>query len=301
MGYHHARVYSELEREGEVTLVGVADIDKKRAEQVAKKFNTKPYTDYRQLLKEDIEAVSIAVPTTLHKEVATYFAKNKVHILVEKPIADTPQNAAEIIRTAKDNNVILMVGHIERFNPAVQKLKEVIERRELGDIVTISAKRVGPLPPRIKDVGVIIDLAVHDIDIIRYITNKEIVEVYAKARNSIHPAGVEDAAIILLTLEDNIHAIIETNWLTPYKIRKLTVVGTEAVAELDYIQQTLTIHKQDKTREVPVTKEEPLKRELKHFIECIKTNKNPLVTGEDGLKALIIATKALESTKWPAM
>ena len=155
---------------------------------------------------------------------------------------------------------------------------------------------MGPLPPRIKDVGVIIDLAVHDIDIIRYITGKEIKEVYAKARNTIHPEGVEDAAIILLTLENNTHTIIETNWLTPYKLRKLTVTGTQAIAELDYIQQTLTIYKKDRKIEILIEKEEPLKRELKHFIKCIRTGQKPLVTGEDGLQALIIATKALKSS-----
>ena len=297
MGYHHARILHQLQQQGEAELVAVADRDQKRAEKVAEEFHTKPYTDYHKVIHEDPDAVTIALPTSLHAEAATYFAKNKIHILVEKPIADTIENAKKIIEAARENNVILMVGHVERFNPAVQKLREIIASGELGEIVAISAKRVGPLPPRIKDVGVITDLAVHDIDVIRYITSAEITEVYARARNTINPTGLEDAAIIMLTLTNNAYAVIETNWLTPYKLRRLTVTGTKAIAELDYIKQTLNIYKKDRRVEALIDREEPLKRELSHFIECVRTRKQPLVTGEDGLKALQVEIKAIESAR----
>ena len=297
MGYHHARILHQLQQQGKAELVAVVDRDQKRAEKVAEEFHTKPYTDYHKVTREDPDAVTIALPTSLHAEVATYFAEHGTHILVEKPIADTIGNAKKIIEAARENNVILMVGHVERFNPAVQKLREIIANNELGEIVAISAKRVGPLPPRIKDVGVITDLAVHDIDVIRYITGAEVTEVYARARNTVNPTGLEDAAIIMLTLTNNAYAVIETNWLTPYKLRRLTVTGTKAIAELDYIQQTLNIYKKDRRVEVLIDREEPLKRELSHFIECVRTGKRPLVTGEDGLKALQVAIKAIESAR----
>jgi UDP-N-acetylglucosamine 3-dehydrogenase len=213
---------------------------------------------------------------------------------VEKPIAESIESAQEIIRAARKNNVTLMVGHVERFNPAVLKLKEVLDENLIGQIVTLTAKRVGPLPPQIKDVGVIIDLAVHDIDIMSFLIERNVRKVYAKAGSAKNPLELEDYAIIMLDFE-NATGIVETNWLTPHKVRTLTVVGTEGIAELDYISQKLVLYNHEWIREAKVQFKEPLRNELEHFVECVKKKERPLVSGEEGLHALMVAIKALES------
>jgi len=246
-------------------------------------------------LVEKVDAVSIAVPTSLHREVALEFIENGVSVLVEKPIAESIENAQEIMRAAKKNNVTLMVGHVERFNPAVLKLKEAISQGLLGEIVTMNAKRVGPMVVRIADVGVIIDLAVHDIDVMSFLADSRVKEVYAKARNVKHPAKVDDYALILLGFDKGMDGVIETNRLTPHKTRTLNIVGTKGIAYLDYINQSLVVYDEEWVKEAKIQKQEPLRNELEHFIKCVEEKKVPLVGGEDGLHALEVAVKALES------
>lgn len=296
MGQHHVRVYSELAREGKVELVGIADANFERAKELAKKFGTIPYADYKELAREGLDAVSIVVPTSLHKQVALEFIEAGTSVLVEKPIADSIENAKAIIEAAEKEGVTLMVGHIERFNPAVLKLRELIERGELGRIVTISAKRVGPMAARIRDVGIIIDLGVHDIDVISYLFGGPIEEVYARAGNVVHPAGVEDHALITLGFKDG-SGIVETNWLTPHKIRTLNVVGTGGIAYLDYIEQSLRLYNDEWIKEAKIQKREPLRNELEHFVECVERKERPIVDGEAGLHALKVALLAQESAR----
>ena len=296
MGQHHARVYSELAKEGKVELVGVADANFERAKEIARKFGTIPYADYHELVKEDLDAVSIVVPTSLHKDVALEFIGAGTSVLVEKPIADTIENAREIITAAEEAGVTLMVGHIERFNPAVLRLKELISQGELGKLVTISAKRVGPMAARIRDVGIIVDLGVHDIDVISYLFGEKVRTVYARAGNVVHPAGVEDHALITLGFDEGT-GIVETNWLTPHKTRTLTVVGTGGIAYLNYIEQSLKLYNSDWIKEAKIQKREPLRNELEHFIECVETGKKPIVDGNAGLHSLRVALLAQESAR----
>ncbi len=296
MGQHHVRVYSELAKEGKVELVGIADANFERAKELAKKYGTIPYADYRDLAKENHDAVDIAVPTSLYREVALEFINQGTSVLVEKPIADTVGNAEAIIKAAEEKGVTLMVGHIERFNPAVLKLRELIEREELGKVVTISAKRVGPMAARIRDVGIIIDLGVHDIDVISYLFGERVRTVYARAGNVLHPAGVEDHALITLGFNDGT-GIVETNWLTPHKTRTLNVVGTGGIAYLDYIEQSLKLYNNEWIKEAKIERKEPLRNEIEHFIECVETGKKPIVDGEAGLHALKVALLAQESAE----
>ncbi len=295
MGRNHARVYRELMREGlGVELVGVADKDPSRARAVAEAYGTRAYTDYRDLLREGVDAVSIAVPTTLHRSVALDFIRSGVHVLVEKPIAATYSEAMDMAREAREHGVILMVGHIERFNPAVQKFRELIERGMLGRPLVLTARRVGPLPPQIRDVGVTIDLAIHDVDVIHYVTGREIRGMTIRGGSALHPMNHEDYTVILMELEDGILGVIEANWLTPYKLRRLYATGDKAVAELDYIQQTLVLHNSEFTINVKVEKSEPLKNELRHFIECVRDNKKPLIDGEEAAGIIKMVEEALE-------
>jgi len=292
MGRNHARLYSEL---AGVELIGVADVNKQLAISIAQSYERKAYADYNDLLNENLDAVSIAVPTTLHKEVALDAIQQGINILVEKPIADTVENADEIIEAARQKGIKLMVGHVERFNPAIIKLKELINNGQLGDIISISAKRVGPYNPRIRDVGIILDLGTHDIDIMSYLYGNEVKEVYASGGSVIH--SHEDHAIITLNFDNGRSGVIETNWLTPHKVRNLTVIGSKGIAEVDYIQSSLRIFDREWVREAKIEKEEPLKLELEHFIDCVQHDKEPLVSGQEGKHALQVALAAIESAR----
>jgi UDP-N-acetylglucosamine 3-dehydrogenase len=292
MGQNHIRTYSQMPN---VKLVGISDIDKGRVSQLAKEYSTPGFTDYNELLRQGLDAVSIVVPTLLHRKVALAAIKANTNVLVEKPIADTVESAWEIVAAAHKANLRLMVGHIERFNPAVVKMKGIIDSGELGKIVSISTRRVGPNNPRIRDVGVILDIGVHDIDIISYLYNSPVTEVYAIAGSEVHPH--EDHASIILRLGDNKAGVVEMNWLTPHKTRNFTVIGTEGVGYGDYMEQTVFIHDKDWVKEAKVEKKEPLRCELEGFVAACQGLAEPLTTGEDGIYALEVALAAIRSYK----
>jgi UDP-N-acetylglucosamine 3-dehydrogenase len=288
MGQNHIRTYSQMPG---VELVGISDIDNNRVNLLSKQYSTMGFTEYDELLKRDLDAVSIVVPTTLHKKVALAAIKANTSLLVEKPIADTQA----IVTAANKEKLTVMVGHIERFNPAVTKMKEVIDSGELGKIVSISARRVGPNNPRIRDVGVILDIGVHDLDIISYLYNLPVSEVYAIAGCEIH--AHEDHASIIMRFADNRAGVVETNWLTPHKTRNFTVIGTEGVGYGDYIEQKVVIHEKNWVKDVKIEKKEPLKCELEEFVKSCRTGNVPIASGEDGIHALEIATAAIQSYK----
>ena len=290
MGQHHVRIYHEMEN---VELVGISDVSETRVKELSEQYDTNGFTDYKDLLAQDLDAVSIVVPTTLHMPVGLDVIASGANLLVEKPIADTLENAEKLTRAAEDAGVKLMVGHIERFNPAVTKLKEIIDSGLLGKIVSISTRRVGPYNPRIRDVGVILDIGVHDIDVISYLYGKRVNEVYCIAGADIH--SFEDHAAIILRFDHEFSGIVETNWLTPHKVRKLTVIGIDGVAYLDYIDQTVELHDGEWIRKAKVEEAEPLKRELEHFIDSISSGNEPSTSGKDGIHALKVAMAAIES------
>ncbi len=290
MGQNHLRIYNEMR---DIELVGVCDIDKARATSLARTYNTRPFFEPEKLLEQELDAVSIVVPTTLHSKVALQAIKSGTHLLVEKPIADTVENADIMIKAAHDAKVKLMVGHIERFNPAVLKLKEIIDSGMLGKIVSISSRRVGPYNPRIRDVGIIMDLGVHDIDVISYLYGRKINEVYTIAGSDIH--SFEDHASILLRCDTNLSGMVETNWLTPHKIRNLTAIGLKGVAYLDYIKQTVELHDEAWIRTAKVEPREPLKNELEHFIKAVSNGHDVISNGETSRHALAVSMAAIES------
>lgn len=292
MGQNHIRTYQKIHG---AELAGIADVDQKRLDVLSKDFGVPGFLDYNELLKQDLDAVSVVVPTTMHKKVALDVISAGTNLLVEKPIADTVENAETIIKAACDENIKLMIGHIERFNPAVIKIKEIIESGSLGKVVSISTRRVGPYNPRIRDVGVILDIGVHDIDIISYLYDAHVSEVYAIASNKIHP--FEDHASILLRYENDRAGVVETNWLTPHKTRNFTVIGTEGVAYGDYMEQKVMIHDKEWVKEAKVEKKEPLLNELESFLKICANGHKPVVTGEDGMHALRVAKASIESYK----
>lgn len=292
MGKNHVRVYSELP---DVKLVGVADIDEKAVKNISENYHTKAFVDYRDLLKEDLDAVSVVVPTSLHKKIAIDVANAGINMLVEKPIADTVKNAKEIIRTAEKNDVELMIGHIERFNPIIPVIKRSIQNT---DVISIDITRVGPLPPRIKDVGVVIDFAIHDIDLIRYLTDSEIKEAYGLTSRSI--SKNEDTAFLYFKTKNNVLAHVTANWLTPFKIREINIATKQKFIKSWLVDQKVleySKYKEDRSyivKELSVSFGEPLKLELKAFLESIKKDKEPPITGYDGLKALEVALRCIK-------
>lgn len=312
MGRHHARNYFELP---EANLVAVSDSRPEIGKEIAEKFNCKFYQNYRQMLRDEkIEAVSIVVPTKLHKQMAVDSIRAGKHILVEKPIASTLRDGQEIISEAKKRGVVLVVGHIERFNPAVRRLKDLIDQKKLGQIISIIAKRVGPSVPQIKDSGVLIDLAVHDIDIMAYLLEKEPTKIYVNGGRALS-GGKEDYAEIFLNYGP-ISGYIQVNWITPVMIRELCVTGTKGYASLNYITQELNFFQSKYKKEyndfgdfvikfgtpqkisIPIEHQEPLKLELKSFLKSIQDKTAPEVSGEDGLRALRIALKALKDIEY---
>lgn len=290
MGRHHARLYFHLPN---VELIAVADIDEERAISIAQSYRCKAYLDYRDLLNENLDVVSVAVPTTLHKRVALDAIQRGVNILIEKPIADTLEDADELVEAAHQNKVKLMVGHVEHFNPAITKLKELIDNGHLGEIISISAKRVGPYQTRIKDVGVIVDIGTHDIEVMSYLYGEKVKDVYALAGSTVHK--YEDHAIVTLRFNNGASGVIETNWLTPHKVRTLTVTGSKGIAEVNYNESSLRISDKEWIRDAKIDKEEPLKLELQHFVDYVQHDKDPLVSGEVARHILEVALAAVES------
>jgi UDP-N-acetylglucosamine 3-dehydrogenase len=308
MGANHCRIYSE-----KTDFTAVADVDAKLSKTVGEKYGCKSYTDYGKMLKaEKPDAVTVAVPTQYHAKVAIDCIKAGSNILVEKPIADTVANAKRIIDEAEKNGVKLMIGHIERFNPAVQELKKRLDKKNLGKVFSVHATRVGPFPHRIRDVGVVIDLAVHDIDIMRYITQSNVKRVYAETEKRIH-TSCEDMLSGLLKFKNGATGILDINWLTPEKIRELKVTGERGMYHVEYISQELTFYENRETNrdysyqdmlmgvtegditKIRIGKKEPLKSEIEAFLTSVKKDTKPPATGEDGLKALEVALAIKDS------
>lgn len=307
MGFNHVRLYRDMD---EVELVAVSDVSKDNLKKV-EKFCENQYIDYKKMIEnEDIDIISIVVPTSLHKKVALDVMKKGIHILLEKPIASSIEASNEIIECAKNNNVKLMIGHIERFNPAIIELKKKIQEGALGKVFKIDVNRVNPFPSRISDVGVVIDLAVHDIDIARFILESEVKRVYAETEKNIH-TNHEDLLSGLMKFENNTICNLNINWLTPTKIRKLYITGEKGMFVVDYMQQSLYFYKNahktnndfDRVTGISegemvryaIQKKEPLRVELEEFIKCVSEDKDVPVSGEDGLITLDIARKIIES------
>ena len=291
MGSNHARVLAELPG---VELVGIADPDHKQASFVAQVLGCSRSGDVDSLLDLGIDAVTIAAPTHLHREIALTAIARGVHVLVEKPIASTPEEGRDIIAAARRAGVTLMIGHVERFNPAVQAIKDAIRGE---DILSIAITRVGPFPPRMSNVGVVIDLAVHDIDLIRWFTDSDIVEVQPQLSSAV--AEREDIALLQFRTASGVLAHINTNWLTPFKARTVHVATRRKYVMGDLLTRQVTEcfgFQPDGSysmRHLSVGHAEPLRAELGAFVSAIRDAVTPAVTGEEGVASLEIAMRCL--------
>ena len=291
MGYNHARVLAEMPG---VSLVGVADPDDKQADFVRRTLGCATVPDISDLLALGVDAVSIAAPTHLHRNIALAAVARGVHVMVEKPISTSVAEGREIIAAARRAGVTLMVGHVERFNPAVQAIKEAIREE---DILSIAITRVGPFPPRMSNVGVVIDLAVHDIDLIGWFTESEIVEVQPQLSSA--KAEREDIALLQFRTASGVLAHINTNWLTPFTARTVHVATKRKYVIGDLLTRQVTEcfgFQPDGSysmRHLSVGHAEPLRSELSAFVTAVRTGTRPPVSGGDGVASLEIAIRCL--------
>jgi UDP-N-acetylglucosamine 3-dehydrogenase len=294
MGSNHARVFGGL---SDVTLVGIADPLDAHRNRATDLIGCRTFETFEALLSEGVDAVTIAAPTHLHHEIALACIAKKIHVMVEKPIAPTVEEGRDIVAAARRANVTLMVGHVERFNPAVETIKQAIKGEE---ILSIAITRVGPFPPRMSNVGVVIDLAVHDIDLIRWFTESEIIEVQPQLSSAV--AEREDIALLQFRTASGVLAHINTNWLTPFKARNVTVAtrGKYVMGDLLTRQVTECFGFQPdgsySMRHLSVGYEEPLRSELAAFVHAVRSGAKPAVTGEEGVASLEIAIQCLDSS-----
>ena len=287
LGTIHAKVYSRLDN---VKLVGVCDCNLERSLEIGKRFRTASYSDYEDLF-DKVDAASIVVPTSLHYNVAKEFLERGIHVLIEKPITKTLSEADELIELAKEKNLILQVGHIERFNSAVLAIEPHLKTPKF-----VECQRLGPFHKRVQDVGVVLDLMIHDIDIVLGLIKKEVVSIEAVGLSTI--SDYEDVANVRLTFEDGVIADITASRVTKDVVRKMRIFQEDSYLSLDYVAQDVTLFRKtgDKilTEKIRIKKKEPLKKELKSFIECVRTGKRPIVSGVEGRRALAVALEIVK-------
>ena len=305
MGQNHVRVLSELAH-----LVGIADVNVKVGAAVSNRFSVSYFMRYRDLFKEKLDAVVIAAPTDLHYEIASAALSAGIHVLVEKPICSTIVQAEKLVKKAEESGLVLAVGHVERYNPVVGFAKKALQGKEYGQLITASTRRVSSLPERVRDVGVIMDLGIHDIDVLRYLVNSPVSSVYTLGGREKHER-FEDHANILMHFKNGVNGFVEVNWLTPMKVRKLALTCLKNFVELDYTTQSVTISSSTlmrfdpfnlyqvpfeyDIRHVSLQKKEPLKSELEDFLGAIRQKRKPLVTGRDAMETLRVAEAAVKS------
>jgi UDP-N-acetylglucosamine 3-dehydrogenase len=314
MGVNHLRVLRDFE-EGVVSVVGVAESYPETLARAERIFHVPGFADYRAMIEQaKPDLVVVVTPTATHSEVASFALERGCHTLVEKPIAHSVEEARALVELARARGVVLAVGHVERFNPAVRKLKQLLEEGALGEIYQLHGRRLGPFPPRIRDVGVTLDLATHDLDAMRFVTGSRVDTVFAQTRQLVRH-NFEDLLLAVLRFDSGALGMLDVNRLTPTKARELTVTGEKGMFYLNYLTQELTFTENDyepsawgqmgslagvsdgvMTR-FKVHKAEPLRLEYEDIMRAIHEGAQAGVSGEDGLTALAIAQDILESAK----
>jgi UDP-N-acetylglucosamine 3-dehydrogenase len=311
MGRNHLRVLAAHEG---CRLVAVADPIRPVLELAVRQSGAQGFDEPLAMIEHaDLDAVIVAAPTTAHLGLVLAAIERGIPVLVEKPVAATVEEAVLIVSAAKRHNVRVQVGHVERFNPAVLELGRLLDDGWLSTIYSVASRRAGPFPARIRDVGVTIDLATHDVDILSWVAGERPRRVFAETARRVH-AEHEDLLFGLLHFPSRATGFLDVNWLTPAKRRQLIVVGEEGMFELDYLSQRLTFTKhpdvahprliagyaptfEGDVAELSVRKAEPLAAEIDSFLEVVRAGERPVVDAEDGLWAVAIASALLESAR----
>ena len=311
MGQHHTRILSLLK---DVELVGISDLNLERGLDIAGKYRVRFFENYLDLLPH-VDAVCLAVPTLLHYRVGMDCLQAGIHTLIEKPIAANIIEAESLVNAAAQSNCILQVGHIERFNPAFQELSKVLKTEQL---LAVEAHRMSPYSQRANDVSVVLDLMIHDIDLILEIVDAPVVKVTASG-SRVSQSGSLDYVTATLGFLNGIVATITASKVTHRKIRRLAAHCKQSLTEADFLNNEILIHRQTTgnyvtdygqvlyrqdglIEKVHTSNIEPLHAELEHFVQCVRGGNEPSVGGEQALKALRLASAiermALDEKLW---
>ena len=313
MGMNHLRVLRDFNEE-QVQIVGVAETYEPSLKHAVSRFHVPGYSDYREMVeKARPDVVAVVVPTHLHFEVASYLLDRGINVLVEKPMTSTVEEALALIQLARARDVKLAVGHVERFNPAVIAVSQHLLAGELGKIFHLHARRLGPFPPRIRDVGVTLDLATHDIDVMRYLADAEVEHVYSETQRHIHTRH-EDLLLGVLRFTNQAIGVLDVNWLTPTKVRELSITGEKGMYLINYLTQDVYFYENDYTNttwdalrsltgvsegtmtRLKIQKAEPLRLEYEDVMDAIRHDAMPTVSGEDGVAVLRVVLQLSGST-----
>ncbi|HOR53948.1 MAG TPA: Gfo/Idh/MocA family oxidoreductase [Synergistales bacterium] len=300
LGFHHARVYTELLN---TDVVGIMDTNPERAAAVGELLRVPFYSDIEQFYRQARpDAVSVVVPTVQHFESAKRALSAGIHVLIEKPVTSTVEEAVELLQQAAAQNLVLQVGHIERFNSAVQHVRNIIK-----EPLFLQSRRIGPFSSRISDVGVVLDLMIHDIDIILSLVHSEISAISAMGRSV--RSSLEDIATAQIAFENGTLAQILVSRVSERRLRQLEIMEPERFVTVNYETQDVSIHRCVQEKECGLVeviehpvfpKREPLKLELQHFVTCVREGKQPLVGIMDGKRALEVAISILKQIQAPA-
>jgi len=314
MGTNHLRVLQDFDDDS-FHLVGVADSQESTLARAVRRYHVAGFADHRRMIFETCpDLVVVAVPTNLHCEVASYALERGIHVLIEKPIATTEEEARALIELSRRHGAAIAVGHIERFNPAVVELKQLISSGTLGQIFSLHARRVGPYPPRIRDVGVALDLATHDLDAMRSLIGADIERVYAETQRRIE-RDHDDLLFGIVRFANGTVGMLDVNWITPTKVRELRVTGERGMYLVNYLTQELYFFENDYTptswdalrtqlgvsegtmTRLKIQKVEPLRAEYEDILAALMAGRSPTVTAEDGLAVLQLVHRLIGSTR----
>lgn len=290
-GKNHTRILSQLG-----VLSAVCDTDEKRGKEYGEKYAVNHYNSVDSLLEsEDFDAAFVCTPTSTHSKIASQLIQAKKNVFVEKPMTYLSEEGEDLLALAKRNKVLLTCGYIERFNPAVDIVKKLVQSKKYGDLVMLEFHRESRMPLHIKDVGIIYDTSVHDIDTAMWLFDDTPEVVFARAGQIKHEH--EDFASIMLGFKDNKVAIISSNWITPTRVRNFNAVFTEAIISSDFLSQEVKIEKADDTEIPRHEKEEPLLREIESFLGAIEDKNELIVKPEHAVNVTKIAEAALLSSQ----
>jgi len=290
-GKNHTRILSQLG-----VLVAVCDADSQKSKEYGEKYSVKHYTSLDELLsKEEFDGAFVVTPTSTHTLIAQKLLEAKKHVFVEKPMTYKSEDGQNLLKIAEKNKVILTCGYIERFNPAVDVVKKMVKEKKYGDLVMLEFHRENRMPLHIKDVGIIYDTSVHDIDTANWLFDEMPQVVFAKAGKIKHEH--EDFTSIMLGYKNDKVAIITSNWITPKKLRKFNAVCTDAIISSDFITQEIIVEKDEGSETIQNEKQEPLLLEIQSFLGAIEGKHNQVVTSQEAVNVTKIAEAALLSSQ----
>jgi len=290
-GKNHTRILSELG-----VLVAVCDADSQKSKEYGEKYSVNHYTSLDELLSaEEFDGAFVVTPTSTHTVIAQKLLEAKKHVFVEKPMTYKSEDGQNLVKIAEKNKVILTCGYIERFNPAVGVVKKMVKEKKYGDLVMLEFHRENRMPLHIKDVGIIYDTSVHDIDTANWLFDEMPQVVFARAGKIKHEH--EDFTSIMLGYKNDKVAIISSNWITPKKLRKFNAVCTDAIISSDFITQEIVVEKDEDSETIQNEKQEPLLLEIQSFLGAIEGKNDQVVKSQEAVNVTKIAEAALLSSQ----